>query len=124
MNVQRKLKIVVIIQTNKNKTQITNLVNDIIKPKLITQLQDKFLTDITGLQLEEKVQVTEQTNKIWEVYPRLTIIGDTSLTQSQFEIKIDELLTSLRTTIQADVISFGGVTILGWHIHKSTGTET
>jgi len=124
MLVQTKLKIVVTVQTNKNKTQLTNFVNNIVKPKLISQINTKFLTDILDIQIAEKIQVIEQINKVFEVYPKLVIIGNTNLTQEQFNTKIDELLTSFRTTIQTDTIAFGGVTILRWHIHKSTGTET
>jgi len=122
MEISRTLKIVVTVQTNKNKTQLTNFINNIIKPKLIAQINTKFLTDILDIIIDEKVQVTEQINKIWEIYPKLVIIGNTNLTQAEFDTKIDELITSFKTTIQTDTISFGGVTILRWHYHLSNGS--
>ena len=122
MQIQIPLKIVVTITTNKSETTAKNLCTNTIIPKLTTLCQTKFGLDITGLVIESKVQAIKTGNRM-QVYPKIIFSGNTSLTETEFNTKIDELLDQFKVSISADIIAFGGINLI-WHIHKTTGTVT
>jgi hypothetical protein len=121
-----RIKLVITFEAPSfTEQQIIDFTNNNILPEIETELHTRLdpVVIAGNMTIGTKAHVTK-TGNTYEVYPKISLKADTTLTKTQVKNGLDNFLTDLKTYFKNQLIS-SGIDILtaSYHIHKSGGVE-
>jgi len=123
----RKIKLVITFEApSHTEQQIINFTNNTIVPEINADLHTRLDPYVIAedMTIGTKAHVIK-TGDTYEVYPKIFLKANTTLTKTQVKNGVNDFLTDLRTYFD-DQLTIKGIDIntATYHIHKSGGVET
>ena len=116
-----KLKFVVTFtRIGTNVSQITNFLNNQVFPSMQTDLINKLDANFINYTIKNKLQVFDQGNDRYQIYPKILFSGNTNLNQTQLKNGLDSTIDDWLTTVEGHMATQNATNVT-YHIHKSFG---
>lgn len=127
--VQRKIKIVFVIQSNRTLTQIRNYLTNTIFPGWRTRLATAFSGYVSGTptvtgELTNYINLVPGTTNRWEVFPKFLLQLEVPTgTEADARTRFGNFIEDARVWTHDQLATLTGTTVISLHYHKADGTS-
>jgi len=103
-----------------NKQQIANFLTNQVFPSMQTDLINKLDANFINYTIGFKLNVFDQGNDRYQIYPKIFFSGNTNLNAIQLKNGLDSTIDDWLTTVEGDMAT-QNATNVSYHVHKSFG---
>jgi len=106
--------------TGITETQITNYITNQLYPDMRDDLITKLDANFINYTISKKLKVTDFGSDRFEVYPKISFSGNTTLSKTQLRNGLDSTIDDWLTTVENSLAANNAFDV-EYHLHKSFG---